>query len=102
LIIGTENSGPQNLDDVPLRLYHKLLRVITACDFESRKRYPSTLFHAEEAFEGPRTAKTTIYYANIVAGLMVAQFAKYLRQLPVDADIRLNVLASELSVGELR
>ena len=42
---------------------------------------------------------STIYCANIAAGLMVAQFAKYLCQLPVDFDIQLNLLVSELSVG---
>jgi len=34
------------------------------------------------------------------AGQMIAQFAKYLRQLPVDADVQLNLLASELNVEE--
>ena len=80
------------------RMSAEVLRILTACDFESRKHYPSTLFNTEEAFVGPCTAKTTIYCANIAAGLMVAQFTKYLRQLPVDADIQLNLLASELSV----
>ena len=81
------------------RMSAEVLRVLTACDFESRKHYPTTLFSGDEAFVGPCTAKTTIYCANIGAGLMVAQFAKYLRQLPIDADIQLNLLASELSVG---
>jgi sulfur carrier protein ThiS adenylyltransferase len=77
----------------------EVLRVLTACDPKSRKHYPTTLFQAEEAFVGPCTARTTIFCANIAAGLMVAQFAKYLRQLPVDCDIQLNLLASELSVS---
>jgi len=81
------------------RMSAEVLRVLTACDFESRKHYPSTLFRTEEAFVGPCTAKTTIYCANIAAGLMVAQFTKYLRQLPIDADIQFNLLASEMSVG---
>jgi len=83
------------------RMSAEVLRVLTACDFESRKHYPATLFSADEAFVGPCTAKTTIYCANIAAGLMVAQFTKYLRQLPIDYDIQLNLLASELSVAEL-
>lgn len=83
------------------RMSAEVLRILTACDYESRKYYPSTLFHAEEAYVGPCTAKTTIYCANIAAGLMVAQFTKYLRQLPVDSDIQLNLLASELSVGDV-
>jgi sulfur carrier protein ThiS adenylyltransferase len=81
------------------RMSAEVLRVLTACDSESRKHYPTTLFSADEAFVGPCTAKTTIYCANIAAGLMLAQFAKYLRQLPVDADIQFNLLTSELSVA---
>ena len=84
------------------RMSAEVLRILTAFDFESRKYYPTTLFHAEEAYIGPCTAKTTIYCANIAAGLMVTQFAKYLRLLPVDADIQLNLLASELNVEEPR
>jgi len=81
------------------RMSAEVLRVLTACDSESRKHYPTTLFSADEAFVGPCTAKTTIYCANIAAGLMLAQFTKYLRQLPVDADIQFNLLTSELSVA---
>ncbi len=84
------------------RMSAEVLRVLTACDFESRKHYPGTLFHAEEAYVGPCTAKTTIYCANIAAGLMVAQFAKYLRQLYVDCDIQVNLLALELSIAEIK
>ena len=83
------------------RMSAEVLRVLTACDFESRKHYPTTLFNSDEAFVGPCTAKTTIYCANIAAGFMLAQFTKYLRLLPVDADIQLNLLASELSVSEI-
>jgi len=81
------------------RMTAEVLRILTACHFESRKHYPTTLFSAEEAHAGPCTAKTTIYCANIAAGLMVSQFAKYLRQLPIDADIQLNLLSSELNVA---
>ena len=81
------------------RMSAEVLRVLTACDSESRRHYPTTLFRTEEAFVGPCTAKTTIYCANIAAGLMVSQFTKYLRQLPIEPDIQLNLLASELSVA---
>jgi sulfur carrier protein ThiS adenylyltransferase len=81
------------------RMSAEVLRVLTACDSDSRQHYPTTLFQSQEAFVGPCTAKSTIYCANIAAGLMVAQFTKYLRQLPVDADIQLNLLASELVAG---
>jgi sulfur carrier protein ThiS adenylyltransferase len=82
------------------RMNAEVLRILTACDSKSRQHYPATLFRAEEAFIGPCTARTTIYCANIAAGLMLAQFTKYLRQLPVDCDIQLNLLTSELSVEQ--
>jgi sulfur carrier protein ThiS adenylyltransferase len=82
------------------RMSAEVLRVLTACDAESRRHYPTTLFSADEAFVGPCTAKTTIYCANIAAGLMIAQFTKYLRQLPIEPDIQLNLLASELNALE--
>jgi sulfur carrier protein ThiS adenylyltransferase len=83
------------------RMNAEVLRILAACDLESREYYPTTLFSADEAFVGPCTAKTTIYCANIAAGLMIAQFTKYLRQLPIDHDIQLNLLASELTVTPL-
>jgi sulfur carrier protein ThiS adenylyltransferase len=83
------------------RMSAEVLRILTACDNESRNHYPTTLFNTDEAFVGPCTAKTTIYCANIAAGMMVAQFTKYLRQLPVDHDIQFNLLASELTIAQV-
>ena len=81
------------------RMTSEVLRILSAYDDESREHYPATLFQPDEAFVGPCTAKTTIYCANIAAGLMVAQFTKYLRQLPIEADIQFNLLASEINIG---
>jgi len=81
------------------RMSAEVLRIITACDEKGREYYPQTLFTAEQAHAGPCTAKTTIYCANIAAGFMLAQFTKYLRLLPVDSDIQVNLLASEINVG---
>jgi len=81
------------------RMSAEVLRVITACDETSRQYYPQTLFAAQQAHAGACTAKTTIYCANIAAGFMLAQFTKYLRMLPVDPDIQVNLLASELNAG---
>jgi hypothetical protein len=81
------------------RMSAEVVRILTACDSNSREHYPTTLFNPDEAFVGACTAKTTIYCANIAAGLMLAQFTMYLRQLPIDPDIQFNLLASELSVG---
>ena len=81
------------------RMSAEVLRVITACDEKSREYYPETLFTAEQAHVGPCTAKTTIYCANIAAGFMLAQFTKYLRLLPIEPDIQVNLLASEINAG---
>jgi hypothetical protein len=80
------------------RMAAEVLRVITVCDPAGRDHYPTTLFAAEEAYAGSCTAKTTIYCANVAAGLMLAQFTKWLRRLPVEPDLSLNLLASELTV----
>ncbi|HUU09330.1 MAG TPA: ThiF family adenylyltransferase [Phycisphaerae bacterium] len=79
------------------RMSAEVLRVLVACDSVSRKHYPTTLFAPDEAYAGSCTAKTTIYCANVVAGLMLVQFAKWLRRLPVDPDVNLNLLAGELT-----
>ena len=80
------------------RMSAEVLRVLVACDEVGRQQYPTTLFPTEEAYQGPCTAKTTIYCANIAAGLMVGQFAKYLRNMLIEPDIQLNLLANELTV----
>jgi len=82
------------------RMSAEVLRIITACDTESRTNYPQTLFAQEQAQAGPCTAKSTIYCANIAAGFMLTQFTKYLRMLPVDADVQVNLLACEMNVGQ--
>ena len=83
------------------RMSAETLRVLVAADVPSRAHYPTTLFAAGEAFRGACTAKSTIYCANIAAGLMVSQFTKWLRRLPLEADITLNLLAGEWSVTEI-
>jgi sulfur carrier protein ThiS adenylyltransferase len=83
------------------RMSAEVLRLITAFDDPSRAYYPQTLFSQQEAYVGPCTAKSTIYCANIAAGLMLAQFTKYLRRLPIDPDIQLNLLASEMYLTEV-
>ena len=80
------------------RMSAEVLRILTASDTPSREHYPTTLFTAGEAHQGTCTAKTTIYCANIAAGLMLAQFTKHLRGLPIDPDIQFNLLSSELTV----
>jgi len=83
------------------RMSVEVVRVLVAADAAGRQHYPGTLFAADEAHRGACTAKSTIYTSNIAAGLALAQFAKWLRGLPVDADVTLNVLTCELTYGGL-
>jgi molybdopterin-synthase adenylyltransferase len=81
------------------RMSAEVVRVLTAADELSRKHYPTTLFAQDDAFRGSCTAKSTIFTANIAAGLMLEQFSRWLRRLPVDPDLTLNLLASELATA---
>ena len=63
-----------------------------------RELYRKTFFAPSEAFEGVCTAKSTIYTANIAAGLMVSQFTKWLRNFSVIQDVSCNVLSMEMGM----
>ena len=80
------------------RMLGEVMRVLTATDPDSRRHYSTTLFEQADAEPGRCTARSTIYTANIAAGLMLHQFARWLRRQPLDRDVSLNLLASELSV----
>jgi len=81
------------------RMSAEVLRVLVACDEPGRRHYPGTHFAAEEAYTGSCTAKTTIYCANVAAGMMLSVFTRWLRGLPVEPDVSLNLLAAELSAS---
>ncbi|MBA3483875.1 MAG: ThiF family adenylyltransferase [Pirellulales bacterium] len=80
------------------RMRGEVIRVLAAADEASRRHYGTTLFAPDEAQVGSCTSRSTIYAASIAAGLMVHQLARWLRRIPVDGDLSLNLLAGELSV----
>jgi sulfur carrier protein ThiS adenylyltransferase len=80
------------------RMLGEVIRILTACDERAREHYPTTLFDPTDAQRGACTSRGTIYTAAIGAGLMVHQFTRWLRKLPLDCDLSLNLLASELMV----
>ena len=77
------------------RMNAEVIRVLAAADVDSRAHYPATLFTQQQAHQGACTARSTIYTANIAAGLMVGQFARWLRGQAVHADVLLNLAAAE-------
>jgi molybdopterin-synthase adenylyltransferase len=81
------------------RMLGEVIRVLAAADVDSRRHYLTTLFTEAEAQRGSCTARSTIYAASIAAGLMVHQFTRWLRNIPVDQDMSVNLLAGELSAA---
>ena len=79
------------------RMLGEVMRVLAVSDRAGRDYYPTTLFAQSEAEPGRCTARSTIYAATIAAGLMVHQFTRWLRDLPLDRDTTLNLLAGEWS-----
>lgn len=79
------------------RMLGETMRILSVCGDEGRSDYPRTLFRQADAQQGRCTARSTIYSASIAAGLMLHQFTRWLRGIPIDIDLTFNLLASELS-----
>ena len=80
------------------RMLGEVLRILTATDDSaSISIYGQSLFAQSEAQVGSCTSRSTIYSANIAAGLVVHQFSRWLRQFPLDNDLCFNLLSSELT-----
>jgi molybdopterin-synthase adenylyltransferase len=80
------------------RMLGEVLRILAVADAQGVDYYPTTLFAQAEAHVGRCTARSTIYAASIAAGMMVHQFTRWLRNLPVDRDTSLNLLDGEWNV----
>ena len=80
------------------RMSAEVVRVLAAELPATDAYYATTLFAAAEAHAGACTAKSTVYTASIAAGLMLGQFTKWLRGLPVERDVVLNLLSAEMTV----
>ena len=81
------------------RMTAEVIRILTACDDPSRRHYDGTLFPQAEAHVGACTSRMTIFTANIAAGLLIAQFSRWLRDHSVEKDVILNLAAMELTVA---
>lgn len=81
------------------RMLGEVMRILATTSTSGSHQYGETLFPQDEAQSGSCTARGTLYTAAIAAGLMVHQFTRWLRKLPVTPDLALNLLASELSAS---
>lgn len=80
------------------RMLGEVIRVLAVDGPAGGPKYAQTLFRQSEAQRGSCTSKSTIYAAGIAAGLMLHQFTRWLRGIPVDGDTAVNLLAGELAV----
>lgn len=83
------------------RMLGEVVRVLAAIPDQGRKHYSTTLFPQAEAQTGRCTSRSTIYAASLAAALLVHQFTRYLRGLPLDVDATFNLLAGEYVVAPL-
>jgi molybdopterin/thiamine biosynthesis adenylyltransferase len=81
------------------RMLGEVIRILTVADEQGREHYPTTLFDQSQAQVGRCTGHGTIYAAHVASGLLVHQFTRWLRRLPIDRDVTLNLLAGELTVA---
>ncbi|QDT31938.1 ThiF family adenylyltransferase [Thalassoglobus polymorphus] len=86
------------------RMLGETIRVLTATSAfpESQAHYSSTLFPQSEAQTGTCTTQSTIYTANLAAGLMLHQFTRWLRGLQIESEQLINLLAAEMTSTSLK
>ncbi|PAY20991.1 thiamine biosynthesis protein ThiF [Rhodopirellula sp. SM50] len=78
------------------RMRGEVVRVLASDDPKHDEHYETTLFAASEALTGSCTTASTVYAASLAASLMVHQLTRWLRSIPVERDLSVNLLASEM------
>ena len=81
------------------RMLGEVVRVLSSDAPATDNRYDATLFDPAHAQVGSCTSQSTVYAASLVSSLMVHQFTRWLREIPTDPDLSVNLLASELVVS---
>lgn len=83
------------------RMLGETIRVLAATADQGRRHYRTTLFPQAEAQAGRCTSRSTVYAASLAAALLIHQFTRYLRRLPLDVDASFNLLAGEYVVADV-
>jgi len=77
------------------RMLGEVVRILAVDSISTASRYATTLFAPSDSQQGRCTSRSTIYSASIAAGLMVHQFTRWLRGIPIDLETSGNLLAGE-------
>ena len=78
------------------RMLGETLRVLAAASLSDGEHYRSTLFSQSHAHAGSCTSRSTIYAASVVSGLMLHQFTRWLRGIPIDPDMMFSLLSMDI------
>ncbi|MCD0462154.1 ThiF family adenylyltransferase [Roseiconus lacunae] len=78
------------------RMRGEVIRVLASDNPRRDSDYGKTLFDPSEAHAGSCTSSSTVYAASLAASLTVHQFTRWLREIPVERDVSVNLLASEM------
>jgi hypothetical protein len=93
-----ENAGSAAICFIDGRMAAETARVLIAYDAVSRAYYPTTFVAQEDVFQGGCTRRSTCYCAAIAGGLLIAQFAKWMRGLAFQYDYSFNIQTSEIMI----
>jgi molybdopterin-synthase adenylyltransferase len=77
------------------RMLGETIRVLCTAG-QHDKYYRTTVFPQKDALHGRCTARATIYSSNVVAGMMLAQFTRWLREEFYHPDILFNLATMDM------
>jgi len=89
-------KGNSNALFIDSRMASEIARVLAVSATDERDYYERTLFSEGEGLQQSCTAKSTIYCANIAAGLVVGTFTRWLRGMRPNRDTLLNILSGDV------
>lgn len=81
------------------RMLGETVRILAATADRGRRHYATTLFAQSESQSGRCTSRSTIYAASLAASLLIHQYTRFLRGIPVDPDSLFNLTAGEFVVA---
>ena len=82
------------------RMAAEVLKVLTWKKGTSTKGYEISLHDPSESYQAPCTGRTTLYTSYTIAGMMVGEFAKWLRNQILTTEQMYNMLSSDFTVVE--